>query len=147
MTPDPATASTTPFFERTVLSNGLRILTSSMPHTHSVAVTFYVGAGSRYERDTDAGISHYLEHMLFKGTTKRPSAKEIAEAVDGVGGMMNGATDREYTVYYIKVARPHMDMALDVLWACPRSPAGRGSHEVSWSLPKKTGLHGIEWVN
>jgi predicted Zn-dependent peptidase len=109
---DPATE---PFFESTTLPNGLRVLTSSMPHTHSVAVTFYIGAGSRYERDGDAGISHFLEHMLFKGTAKRPTAKEIAEAVDGVGGMMNGATDREYTVYYIKVARPHMEMALDVL--------------------------------
>jgi predicted Zn-dependent peptidase len=111
-----------PFYERTVLSNGLRILTSSMPHTHSVSLTIYVGAGSRYERDEQAGVSHFLEHMLFKGTEKRPTAKEIAEAIDGVGGMMNGATDREYTVYYIKVARPHMEIALDVLFQLVRHP-------------------------
>ena len=110
------------FFQRTVLPNGLRILTSSMPHTHSVSLTLYVGAGSRYERAEEAGVSHFLEHMLFKGTEKRRTAKEIAEAVDGVGGLLNGATDREYTVYYIKVARLHMDLALDVLVELVRRP-------------------------
>jgi predicted Zn-dependent peptidase len=111
-----------PFYERTALDNGLRVITSSMPHTHSVSLTLYVGAGSRYEQQEDAGVSHFVEHMLFKGTEKRPTAKEIAEAVDGVGGMLNGATDREYTVYYIKVARPHMDLALDVLFELVRHP-------------------------
>jgi predicted Zn-dependent peptidase len=111
-----------PFYERTVLSNGLRIITSSMPHTHSVSLTLYVGAGSRYEGSKEAGVSHFLEHMLFKGTEKRRTAKEIAEAVDGVGGLLNGATDREYTVYFIKVARPHMDLGLDVLFELVRRP-------------------------
>jgi len=111
-----------PFYERTVLPNGLRVLSSSMPHTHSVSVTIYIGAGSRYERDEDAGVSHFLEHMLFKGTEKWPTAREIAEKVDGVGGVMNGATDREYTVYYVKVARPHMQVALDVLFQLVRHP-------------------------
>jgi predicted Zn-dependent peptidase len=111
-----------PFCERTTLPNGLRILTSSMPHTHSVAVTIYVGAGSRYERTGEEGVSHYLEHMLFKGTEKRRTAKEIAEAIDGVGGLLNGATDREYTTYYIKVARPHLGLAVDVLCQLVRHP-------------------------
>ena len=115
--PDPI-----PFYERSVLDNGLRVLTSSMPHTHSVAVTVYIGAGSRYERDDMAGVSHFLEHMLFKGTEKWPTAREIAGKIDGVGGVMNGATDRELTVYYIKVARPHMDLALDVLFQLVRHP-------------------------
>ncbi|MDO8615178.1 MAG: pitrilysin family protein [Dehalococcoidia bacterium] len=109
-------------YRRTVLPNGLRILTAPMPHTHSVALTLYVGTGSRYERDEEAGVSHILEHMLFKGTEKRPTAKEIAEAVDGVGGVINGATDREYTVYYLKVARPHLDLALDLLVEFVRRP-------------------------
>jgi predicted Zn-dependent peptidase len=122
MTQNSAVSGTQPFYERTVLPNGLRILTSSMPQTHSVALTVYVGAGSRYEQEDQAGVSHFLEHMLFKGTEKRPTAKEIAEAIDGVGGMMNGATDREYTVYYIKVARPHMEIALDVLFQLVRHP-------------------------
>ncbi len=115
--PDPI-----PFYERSVLDNGLRVLTSSMPHTHSVAVTVYIGAGSRYERDDMAGVSHFLEHMLFKGTEKWPTAREIAGKIDGVGGVMNGATDRELTLYFIKVARPHMDLALDVLFQLVRHP-------------------------
>jgi predicted Zn-dependent peptidase len=111
-----------PFYDRTVLPNGLRILTSSMPHTHSVSLSLYVGTGSRYEQDSEAGISHFLEHLLFKGTRRWPSAKELAEAVDGVGGMLNGGTDREYTVYYIKAARPHLQIALDVLIELVRKP-------------------------
>ena len=110
------------FYQRTVLSNGLRVLTSTMSHTHSVSISFYVGTGSRYERPEEAGVSHLLEHMLFKGTSKRPTAKEIAEVIDGVGGILNGGTDREYTVYYIKVARPHMEVALDVLFELVRRP-------------------------
>ena len=110
------------FYQRTTLPNGLRVLTSAMPHTHSVALSVYVGTGSRYERDEEAGISHILEHMLFKGTARRPSAKEIAETIDGVGGVINAVTDREYTVYYIKVARPHLDLGLDVLFDLVRHP-------------------------
>ena len=111
-----------PFYQRTVLSNGLRVLTAAMPQTHSVSVSLYVGAGSRYERDSEAGVSHFVEHLLFKGTEKLPTAKDVAEAIDGVGGVLNGGTDREYTVYYIKVARPHMDLALDVLFELVRHP-------------------------
>jgi predicted Zn-dependent peptidase len=114
--------SDTPFFERTTLPNGLRILTSSMPHTHSVALSIYVGTGSRYEDDSEAGVSHFLEHLLFKGTERWPTAKELSETIDGVGGMMNAGTDREYTVYYVKVARPHLEIALDVLMEIVRKP-------------------------
>jgi predicted Zn-dependent peptidase len=93
-----------------------------MPATHSVTVNLYVGAGSRYERSGEEGVSHYVEHMVFKGTDKRPTAKEIAETIDGVGGLVNGVTDREYTVYYIKVARPHFELAVDVLTQLVRYP-------------------------
>jgi predicted Zn-dependent peptidase len=110
------------FYQRTVLPNGLRILTAAMPQTHSVSLSLYVGAGSRYERDPEAGVSHFVEHLLFKGTEKLPTAKEVAEAIDGVGGVLNGGTDREYTVYYIKAARPHMDLAMDVLIELVRHP-------------------------
>ena len=113
---------TNPFYERTELPNGLRILTSTMPHTYSVALSLYVGTGSRYEQDEEAGVSHFLEHMLFKGTEKRRTAKEIAEAIDGVGGVLNGGTDREYTIYYVKVARPHRELGLDVLLELVRHP-------------------------
>ena len=110
------------FFDRTALPNGLRVLTSSMPHTRSVSLSLYVGTGSRYEREAEAGVSHFLEHLLFKGTERWPTAKDVAETVDGVGGLMNGGTDREYTVYYIKVARPHLQIALDVLVELVRKP-------------------------
>lgn len=102
-------------YHRTTLANGLRILTAPMPTTRSVAVSVYVGAGSRYEADPQAGISHLLEHLLFKGTERRPSPQEISELVEGVGGVMNAGTDREMTVYYAKVARIHFGRAADVL--------------------------------
>ncbi len=110
------------FYHRSALPNGIRILTSAMPTVRSASISLYIGAGSRYERDEEAGLSHFLEHLLFKGSRKRPSAKEIAEAIDGVGGVMNGGTDRELTVYYVKVARPHLDLALDVLVDLVRNP-------------------------
>jgi len=102
-------------YHRTTLDNGLRIVSAPMPGTRSVAVSVYVGAGSRYELDAEAGISHLLEHLLFKGTEKRPTAQQISELIDEVGGVMNAGTDRELTVYYAKVARPHFDRAADVL--------------------------------
>jgi predicted Zn-dependent peptidase len=109
-------------YSRTTLPNGLRLITAPMPHTRSVAVSVYVGAGSRYERRDEAGISHFIEHLCFKGTAKRPTAQQISEAVDGVGGVLNAATDREYTVYYAKVARPHFEIALDVLSDLVQAP-------------------------
>ncbi len=108
--------------EATTLDNGLRILTAPMPHTRSVSISFYVGAGSRYETINVAGLSHFVEHMLFKGSRKRPTAKDISESVDGVGGVLNGGTDRELTVYYVKVARPHFTLALDLLVDMLRFP-------------------------
>jgi predicted Zn-dependent peptidase len=109
-------------YQKTTLENGLRILTVPMPHTRSVTVSFYVGAGNRYESASHAGISHFLEHMLFKGSSARPTAQEISEAVDNVGGVLNGATDRELTVYYIKVANTHLALALDILVDMLREP-------------------------
>ncbi len=103
-------------------ANGLRLITAPMPHTRSVAISIYIGAGSRYETSVQAGVSHFLEHLTFKGTTKRPEAQLISEAIDGVGGMINAATDREYTVFYVKVARPHLELALDVLCDLVQAP-------------------------
>src|SRR5262245_18911988 len=102
-------------FERTVLENGLRVVSSTMPHTRSVSVGLYVAAGSRYEDDQIAGVSHFLEHMLFKGTRRRPTAQQISEEIEGVGGTMNAATDKELTVYWAKVGHQHFDRCLDVL--------------------------------
>jgi predicted Zn-dependent peptidase len=101
--------------QRTVLDNGLRVLTTSMPHTYSVTVAVFVGAGSRYESDKIAGATHFLEHLLFKGTKAWPSARDISEAIEGVGGVMNASTDREMTVYWCKVSKPHFRRSLEVL--------------------------------
>ncbi len=108
--------------QRTTLSNGLRILTETMPHTRSVSISIYVGAGSRYETRDQAGLSHFVEHLLFKGTERRPTARELSEAIDSVGGLLNGGTDREITVYYVKVARPHFELAVDILLDMLRRP-------------------------
>ena len=102
-------------FKKTVTDNGLRILTSHMPHTQSVSIAFYVGAGSRYETPEEAGISHFVEHMCFKGTPRRPTSKEISETIEGLGGVLNAATDRELTSYWCKVPVQHFRLALDVL--------------------------------
>ena len=101
--------------KKTTLDNGLRIVTASIPHVHSVSIGVIVGAGSRYENPQQAGISHFIEHLCFKGTRKRPTSKEISEAIEGVGGVLNGGTDKELTIYWCKVAKPHFPIAIDVL--------------------------------
>jgi predicted Zn-dependent peptidase len=86
-----------------------------MPGMYSVACSIFVGAGSRLERPEDAGSAHLIEHMLFKGTERRPTAEIIAETIERVGGLINASTDKELTTYWVKVARPNMDTGLDVL--------------------------------
>ncbi|MBN1862044.1 MAG: insulinase family protein [Dehalococcoidales bacterium] len=102
-------------YHKTTLDNGLRLITATMPHTRSVCISIFIGTGSRYEPDAEAGISHFIEHLLFKGTEKRPSAREISAAIEGVGGIINGATDKEVTVYWAKVPGQHFATALDIL--------------------------------
>ena len=102
-------------YRKTVLDNGLRVMTAEMPHTRSVSMFVSVGAGSRYEPDELAGLSHFLEHLPFKGTRSWPTALAISEAVEGVGGMMNAATDREMTSFWCKVASVYADRALPVI--------------------------------
>ena len=102
-------------YQRSILDNQLRVLTSTMPHTRSVSVVICVGAGSRYESEELAGISHFLEHLPFKGTAKWPTARDVSEAVEGLGGVMNASTDREMTAFWCKVAQPHFDAAMSVL--------------------------------
>ena len=109
-------------YELITLENGLRIVASPMPHTRSVTVSFYVGAGNRYETIPAAGISHFIEHLLFKGTKRYPTAQIISEAIDNVGGLMNAATDRELTTYYIKAAHAHLWLALELLIDMMRRP-------------------------
>ena len=102
-------------YQKATLDNGLRIVTANMPHTRSVSICIFIGAGSRYETEAQAGTSHFIEHMLFKGTQKRATAREISETIEGVGGILNGGTDKELTLYWCKVAQPRFSLALDVL--------------------------------
>ena len=91
------------------LDNGLRIITNPMTGAKSVAVMVMVAAGSRYETRPTSGIAHFSEHMFFKGTENRPTAKDISAEVDGIGGEFNAFTSKEYTGYYIKCAAEHRD--------------------------------------
>ncbi len=100
---------------KTTLDNGLRLVTATMPHVRSIATGIFIGVGSRYEREAEAGISHFVEHMCFKGTTKRKTSSEISAAIEGVGGIINAGTDKEMTIYWTKVAQPHFALSMDVL--------------------------------
>lgn len=98
-----------------VLDNGLVVLVNELPHTRSVTLLIYVGVGARYEAIPVSGVSHFVEHMFFKGTTMRPTARTISAAIEGVGGAFNASTSHELTSYYARVAYQHFPLALDVL--------------------------------
>lgn len=98
-----------------ILSNGLKVITSEFPNSESVTVTVWVAVGSRYENPKTNGLSHFLEHMVFKGSKKRPSAKEISEAIDSFGGEFNASTSKEWTNFYIKARVGKIETAFDVL--------------------------------
>lgn len=102
-------------YQKTTLDNGLKIITVPMPSFESSTVLVGVGAGSRYETRKNNGISHFLEHMAFKGTKKRPSALDISTLIDGIGGEFNAFTGKETTAYYVKSAASHVELCLDVL--------------------------------
>lgn len=101
-------------FNSSKLNNGLNIVTYSMPHVNSVSINIIVKVGSRYESREEAGISHFLEHMAFKGTKTRSSI-EIAKEFDSIGGHFNAYTSRENTVYYTKVLKQHAKQAINIL--------------------------------
>ena len=102
-------------YKHDVLGNGLRVLTAPIPQAQSVTCMVMLAAGSRYETPDTNGIAHFSEHMFFKGTERRPSARQIAGEVDAIGGEFNAFTGKEYTAYYVKCAAEHRDIALDVL--------------------------------
>jgi predicted Zn-dependent peptidase len=100
--------------QRTTLNNGIRVLSEKVPGCHSVSLGFWVNNGSRHEPAEINGISHFVEHMLFKGTGRR-SAQAIAREVDSVGGLLNGFTSREYSCYFVKILAEKLPMAVDLL--------------------------------
>ena len=102
-------------FSIDVLRSGLPVITAPAEGTESVTVHVFVGAGSRYEQGNERGISHFLEHMFFKGGRKYRSTKEVSVAIDSKGGDCNAFTGKEYAGYFVKVAAEHAELACDVL--------------------------------
>jgi predicted Zn-dependent peptidase len=102
-------------FQRHTLDNGLRVVTADMPQVQSVTCMIMLAAGSRYETPETNGIAHFAEHMFFKGTERRPTARDIGMEVDSLGGEFNAFTSKEYTGYYVKCAADYAERALDVL--------------------------------
>ncbi|HOQ37120.1 MAG TPA: pitrilysin family protein [Acetivibrio sp.] len=101
-------------FKRTKLDNGVRIVYEQIPYVRSVSIGIWVGTGSRYERRENNGVSHFIEHLLFKGTENR-TAREIADSIDSIGGQLNAFTGKECTCFYTKTLDTHAETALDVL--------------------------------
>jgi predicted Zn-dependent peptidase len=102
-------------FERTALPSGPRVISARLPGARSVSIAAYVLAGSRLETPDEAGVAHFMEHITFKGTKRFPSTRAISEAIEGVGGSFNAATDRESTVYWVRVPRREAERAMDVV--------------------------------
>ncbi|MCG6982553.1 MAG: insulinase family protein [Deltaproteobacteria bacterium] len=101
-------------YRKTVLDNGMRVVTEQIPYLHSVSMGIWLNVGSRDERENESGLTHFIEHMLFKGTKKR-SAQEIAKQLDAVGGMSNAFTSKENTCFHAKVIDSHLPLVVDIL--------------------------------
>src|SRR5690606_35297800 len=103
-----------PAFQKTTLPNGVRVLTESIPSVRSISVGVWVDTGSRDEADAEAGISHFIEHMVFKGTQRR-RMHHIARRMEAVGGYLNAFTGKEYTCYYARALDEHLERAIDTV--------------------------------
>jgi len=101
-------------YKKSVLPNGIRVVSETIPYVKSVSMGVWLATGSRFEEEYNHGVSHFIEHLMFKGTPRR-SAKDIAELVDAVGGQLNAFTAKECTCYYLKVLDSHADLAMDIL--------------------------------
>ncbi len=111
---NPLLVPDSPRYEKTVLSNGVKIITEAIPYLKSVSIGVWVTTGSRDEQPHENGLSHFIEHLLFKGTERR-TAFDIAKEIDSVGGTLNAFTGREYTCFYAKVIDKHLPLAIDLL--------------------------------
>jgi len=122
----PARASARPVSpvraRRTVLPNGLTVVAAEMPHVHSVSLVAYVRAGSRYEDERTNGVSHFLEHMFFRGTRSYPSTHELAFRIESLGASFNATTTREMAYYYTELAPRHLEAGVEVLGEMFRAP-------------------------
>ncbi|TMD91722.1 MAG: insulinase family protein [Chloroflexi bacterium] len=97
------------------LAGGAKLVTAAMPERLSASLVFMFGGGSRLEDERHAGVSHFIEHLFFKGTQRRPTSKEIADAIEGIGGFINASTDKELTAYWTRVPAERLELGLDVL--------------------------------
>jgi predicted Zn-dependent peptidase len=109
-------------YQRTTLRNGLRLLTAPMDGMRSASITLIFTVGSRYETRSQAGISHFIEHMVFKGSQQYPTARHISETIEGVGGVFNGSTDKELTMYTARVPGEQLPTVMEVLADMVRRP-------------------------
>lgn len=103
-------------YQLSTFNNGLKLITAPLTNTRAVTVLFLLGVGSRYEEKNQSGMAHFLEHMVFKGTKKRPTNLDIASALDAVGANYNAFTGEEDTGFYVRASSEHFDLALDVLF-------------------------------
>src|ERR1700680_2422569 len=142
------------------LSGGAKLITSPMPERLSASLVLMFGGGSRQEDDRLAGVSHFIEHLFFKGTRRRPTSKEIADAIEGVGGFINASTDKELTAYWARVPAEHLELGLDVLFAVvsnskllleeiiwPNPPLGRDIAGTEQSVAQLTRDDILEYAN
>src|SRR2546428_4818177 len=97
------------------LAGGAKLVAAAMPERLSASIVFMFGGGSSLEDERYAGVSHFIEHLFFKGTQRRPTSKEIADAIEGIGGFVNASTDKELTAYWTRVPAEHVELGLDVL--------------------------------
>jgi len=109
-------------YKQTTLKNGVRLVTTHMPAMCSASIAFFFATGSRYEKDNVVGVSHFIEHMLFKGSQRYPSARLISEAIEGVGGNFNGCTGKEMTSYTARVPSEYVSVVMNVLADMVRYP-------------------------
>jgi len=114
-------------YKKTVLDNGIRVVTERIDYVRSITIGIWIDVGSRDEENDEGGVSHFIEHMLFKGTKKR-TAKEIASSLESVGGALNAFTGREHTCYFARVLDEHLDIALDVISDILKNPLLNPSH-------------------
>ncbi len=101
-------------YKRVTLTNGIRVITEFIPYVNSISIGFWIGSGSRYENSLNNGVSHFIEHMIFKGTKNR-SSKQIAEEIESLGGQINAFTGKEATCFYVKLLDEHYETGIDVL--------------------------------
>ena len=101
--------------ESTTLENGLRVVSATMPNTQAVSYAVLINAGSRFESSAQAGISHFIEHLVFKGTRRWPTPRAISEQIEGVGGVLNASTGKELVTYWCKVPAPRFEKGSSVI--------------------------------